>query len=155
LGNRHAKDRWVRRAVAQNLSTVDALNLERTLIVCDGRKDIGTGVLVNKNNGIGIDLRTLSTPEAIVPKSLARSVFISVLLFCFVLAGALLMQTQPILFFDAAVANLVFAALAGETRPRVILDQFIGMVLDDKAQTVLADLAPGAPRNLGLVRADA
>ena len=67
LENRHAKDRWVRRASAQNLSTVDAFNLERTLIVCYGRKDIGTGVLVNKNNGIGIDLRTPSTPEAIVP----------------------------------------------------------------------------------------
>jgi len=60
------------------------------------------------------------------------------------------MQTQPIIFFAAAVANLVFAALAGETPPRVILDQFIGMVLDDKAQTVLADLARGAPKKPGL-----
>jgi hypothetical protein len=43
-------------------------------------------VLVNNSNGIGIDLRTLSTPQATAWKSLARSVFISVLLF-FVFAG--------------------------------------------------------------------
>jgi hypothetical protein len=64
LYNLHGKDRWIRRAVARNLSTQDALNLEHTLILCYGRKDIGTGILVNKNNGIGtIDLRNLSTSK--------------------------------------------------------------------------------------------
>jgi hypothetical protein len=33
------------------------------LILCYGRKDTGTGILVNKNNGIGVDLRTISAPK--------------------------------------------------------------------------------------------
>jgi hypothetical protein len=61
LENGHRKDCWIRRAVARNLSVTDAYNLETTLILCYGRKDVGTGVLVNKNNGIGEDLRPLQT----------------------------------------------------------------------------------------------
>jgi hypothetical protein len=65
LCNLHPSDQWIRRAVARNLSVDDAINLESTLILCYGRKNLGTGTLVNKNNGIGtIDLRIISTPAS-------------------------------------------------------------------------------------------
>jgi hypothetical protein len=74
LYNLHPKDRWIRRVVARNLSTNDAFNLEHTLILCYGRKDIGTGILVNKNNGIGTDLRKLSAPGLSASKALPKAV---------------------------------------------------------------------------------
>jgi hypothetical protein len=80
LCNRHPKDRWVRRVVARNLSTQDAFNLEHTLILCYGRKDLGTGILFNKNNGIGTDPRKVSSPGLSVSKPLLNAGYSSCLL---------------------------------------------------------------------------
>jgi len=95
LNNLDRRDRWIRRAVARNLSTQDAFNLEHTLILCYGRKDIGTGILVNKNNGVGIDLRNVSSPASTPASSalgrpLATAAFLFVLLISSLIVGPLL-----------------------------------------------------------------
>jgi hypothetical protein len=38
--NRDFKDRWIRRVIARNLGTDDALSLEHTLILCYGGKTL-------------------------------------------------------------------------------------------------------------------
>jgi hypothetical protein len=95
LYNLHRKDRWIRRVVARNLGTSDAFNLEHTLILCYGRKDIGTGILVNKNNGVGIDLRNVSAPRLLASKPWPKAVSclalffsVPVLLLFFLVIGA-------------------------------------------------------------------
>jgi len=50
LNNLHRKDRWIRRAVARNLSTQDAFNLEHTLILCYGRKR--TSIVIGNPTGL-------------------------------------------------------------------------------------------------------
>jgi len=101
LNNLNPKDRWIRRAVARNLSTEDAFNLEHTLILCYGRKDIGTGILVNKNNGIGKDLRNEATPASILALSaLGRALlglaFLFLLLISSLIVGRLLIHRKPV-----------------------------------------------------------
>jgi len=74
--NRDSKDRWIRRVVAKNLSTDGALNLEHTLILLYGRKDIGTGVLLNKNNGTGFKLENTPALPAKTPPHIIRFLLI-------------------------------------------------------------------------------
>ncbi|MBV8213900.1 MAG: hypothetical protein JOZ08_11860 [Verrucomicrobia bacterium] len=101
LNNRDRKDRWIRRAVARNLSPQDAFNLESTLILCYGHKDIGTGILVNKNNGVGQDLRNLSyqvSTQALsgLGRPLATAAFLFVLLISSLIATPLLIHRKPV-----------------------------------------------------------
>jgi hypothetical protein len=90
LDNRHSKDRWIRRAVARDLSRDDAVDLETTLTLCYGRKDIGTGILVNKNNGIGRDLRNVSEPAHVSAPTFSALGPVRMTLFLFVLLISLL-----------------------------------------------------------------
>ena len=93
LCNLNSKDRWIRRAVARNLGTDDAFNLEHTLILYYGRKDLGTGTLVNKNNGIGMDLRNVSFPVPSASTTYSSfPVFFSVVLFASLIIGASLIR---------------------------------------------------------------
>jgi len=115
LYNRDSKDRWIRRTIARNLSTNDALSLEHTLILCYGRKDIGTGILLNKNKRTGIDLRSVPFPalQATTAPSATTS-FFSVLLFVSLIIGALLIRTQPLVFIVAVISTLPFFILTSK-----------------------------------------
>jgi hypothetical protein len=80
------------------------------------RKDIGTGILLNRNNGTGIDLRSVSFP-ALSPTTAAPSAvttFFSVLLFVSLIIGALLIRTQPLIFIAAVISTLPFFILTSK-----------------------------------------
>ena len=117
LNNRDRKDRWIRRAVARNLSTQDAFNLEHTLIRFYGRKDIGTGILVNKNNGPGKDLRNVSyqasTPAlSALGRPLAAAAFLFVLLISSLIATPLLIHRKPVTSTRAPTATPAESSVA-------------------------------------------